>query len=118
MCWHIKIMSKILKIHTIPKGINIMGSVENEDSNVLIDLLNIDEFKDWLEPVSEDPYTVKCSVCNVILVCDKTEVARHATGNGHQTALQNSRKRKAVIGQLIGKVMLYRIYIFVFIDSV
>ncbi|XP_069670599.1 uncharacterized protein [Periplaneta americana] len=102
--WHITIMSKVLKIHTIPKSLNTMGSVENQHETFCDDLLKIDAFKDWLEPVPEDQYKALCSVCNVTLDCSRSELSKHAVCSGHQAALQNSRKRKAVIGQLIGKV--------------
>lgn len=81
-----------------------MGSVENETETFSEEWLKIDTFKDWLERVPEDQYKAKCSVCNITLDCSISQLSKHAGGSGHQTAIQNSRKRKAVVGQLIGKV--------------
>jgi len=83
-----------------------MVSVENHSETFSEDWLKIDTFKDWLERVPEDQHKARCSVCNITLDCSISELTKHDVCSGHQTAMQNSRKRKAVIGQLIGKVML------------
>jgi len=82
-----------------------MGSVGNQSETFCVDWLKIDAFKDWLEPVADDQHKAWCSVCNITLDCSRSELSKHAASSGHQAALQNSRKRKSVIGQLIGKVM-------------
>jgi hypothetical protein len=98
-------MSKVLKIQTTSKSLKTMGSVENESETFSEELLNIDTFKGWLERVPEDEYKARCSVCNITVDCNLSLLSKHAGCSGHQTAVQNLRKRKAVIGQLIGKVM-------------
>jgi hypothetical protein len=104
---YIKTMSKVFKVQTIPKSVESMGSVETEIETFSEEWLKIDTFKDWLERVPGDLYKARCSVCNIVLDCSISQLSKHASCSGHQTAIQNSRKRKAVIGQLIGKVMLY-----------
>jgi hypothetical protein len=99
-------MSKVLKVHTVPKRVETMGTVENECEAFSDEWLQIDTFKDWLERVPEDQYKARCAVCKVTLDCSISQLSKHAGCSGHQIAFQNSRKRKAVIGQLIGKVML------------
>lgn len=79
-----------------------MGSVENERETFSEEWLKIDTFKDWLERVPEDQYKARCSMCNITLDCNISQLSKHAACSGHQI----SRKRKAVIGQLIGKAML------------
>lgn len=106
MGWQIQNMSKVFKIHTVSKSLKTMGSIENETETFSEEWLKIDTFKDWLERVAEDQYKARCSVCNITLDCNISQLSKHAGCSGHQTAIQNSRKRKAVIGQLIGKVML------------
>lgn len=103
---YIKIMSKVFKVETIPKSVESMGSIETEIETFSEEWLKIDTFKNWLERVPGDQYKARCSVCNVILDCSISQLSKHASCSGHQTAIQNSRKRKAVIGQLIGKVIL------------
>jgi hypothetical protein len=103
--WHITIMSKVLKINASPKSLNAVGSAENQSESFCADWLKINAFKDWLEPVAENEYKAWCSVCNVTLDSSRSELRKHADSTGHQTSIQNSRKRKSIIGQLIGKVM-------------
>jgi hypothetical protein len=100
---YIKTMSKVFKVHTIPKSVEKLGSVETESETFSEEWLKIDAFKDWLERVPGDQYKARCSVCNVVLECSISQLSKHAGCSGHQIATQNSRKRKAVIGQLIGK---------------
>lgn len=102
-------MSKVLKVHTVPKRVETMGTVENECEAFCDEWLQIDTFKDWLERVPEDQYKARCAVCKVTLDCSISQLSKHAGCSGHQIAFQNSRKRKAVIGQLIGKVTLDRV---------
>jgi len=99
-------MSKVLKVHTVPKRVETMGTVENDCEAFCDEWLQIDTFKDWLERVPEDQYKARCAVCKVTLDCSISQLSKHAGCSGHQTAFQSSRKRKAVIGQLIGKVTL------------
>lgn len=103
---YIKTMSKVFKVRAIPKIVETMGSVETETETFSEEWLKIDTFKDWLERVPDDQYKARCSVCNVVLDCSVSQLSKHAGCSGHQTAMQNSRKRKAVIGQLIGKVRM------------
>ncbi|PNF37392.1 hypothetical protein B7P43_G16019 [Cryptotermes secundus] len=99
-------MSKVFKVRSIPKIVEEMGSVETETEMFSEEWLKIDTFKDWLERVPGDQYKARCSVCNIVLDCSISQLSKHAACSGHQTTIQNSRKRKAVIGQLIGKVRM------------
>lgn len=100
---YIKTMSKVFKVRTIPKSVETMGSVETETEMFREAWLRINTFKDWLERVPGDQYKARCSMCDIVLDCSISQLRKHADCSGHQTAIENSRKRKAVIGQLIGK---------------
>lgn len=102
---YIKTMSKVFKVHAIPKSVEVMGSVGTESEKFSEEWLKIDTFKDWLERVPGDEYKARCSICNIVLDSSISLLSKHASCSGHQT-IQNSRKRKAVIGQLIGKDVL------------
>lgn len=103
--WRNTIMSKILKIRMSPKSLNAVASEENQSESFCADWLKIEGFKDWLEPMADNPYKAWCSVCNVTLDCSRIGLSKHAGSSEHQTSLQHSGKRKLVIGQIMGKVM-------------
>jgi hypothetical protein len=96
-------MSKVSKIDSNPKRVNAVGSVKEQSEIFCADWLKSDVYRDWLEPVPENQHKAWCSVCNITLDCSNKELNKHAASTGHRTNLQNTTKRKSVIGQLIGK---------------
>jgi len=45
--------------------------------------LNLKDFKYWLKELPNDKAKCKCTACNVILVCGKSELEKHSQGKKH-----------------------------------
>jgi hypothetical protein len=96
-------MSKVSKIDSNSKRVNAVGSVKEQSEIFCAEWSKIDMYKDWLEPVPENQHEAWCSVCNITLDCSRKELNKHAASTGHRTNLQNTKRRKSGLRQLIGK---------------
>lgn len=41
------------------------------------------EFKGWLAPLPDNPQKCKCMPCNVVILCGRSELQKHASGKKH-----------------------------------
>lgn len=65
--------------------------------------LDIEDYKYWLQEIANDRTKCKCVACNVVLVCGKSELAKHSEGKKHisnMKGLRGSQKLKVFTNNL------------------